>query len=393
MPTSPPPPLPQEDNTKEEKYSVLSESQLNVLSHNLSEIADKISPSKYDLMEEIDEESLESLLDENVGSSSETLVISNNEPPVRFKTPYTRQRKDSKTYVSKQKSFTRKRSHVNRNAHQEPNNNGEISFDTSNVLSFPGGNIDGFKQDNESDSGYSSSMSASFSLCEEIEASKRLSLDNSSSTDIEGDDLANSRNDHVGKGSVENPGMSKSTVGVSSYQNTSNIDNRLDSLIHGVSSGIVDLSLNSELPSETDVNSQRVSLSNGSDEPSTSFKLSHKSSPALQGSTKGVYDSFAKSPFHLPKAPSDVSELPKGKTGKRPGLVRRRTTLVSFRPPKQMTVQEGESDIVEMDEAGFLQMLTDLKSFKTQLLKLKRELQEVGVWSRPVHNVFCNSWD
>ena len=39
-----------------------------------------------------------------------------------------------------------------------------------------------------------------------------------------------------------------------------------------------------------------------------------------------------------------------------------------------------ESDIVEMDEAGFLQMLTDLKTFKTLLLKLKRELQEVG-WS------------
>ena len=50
---------------------------------------------------------------------------------------------------------------------------------------------------------------------------------------------------------------------------------------------------------------------------------------------------------------------------------------MSFRPPKQVTVQEGESSIVEMDEAGFLQLLTDFKSLKTQLLKLKRELQEV----------------
>lgn len=333
-------------------------------------------------MKEIDEESLESLLDENVGSPSETIVISNNEQPVRFKTPYSRQCKDSKTYVSKQKSFTRKRSHVHRDACQEPNNNGEISFDVSNVLSFPGGNIEGFKQDNESDSGYSSSMSASISLSEEIEASKRLSFENGSSTDVEGDDLTYSRDDDVGKSSVESPGRSESTVGASLYQNTSNIEDRLDSLIHGVSSGIGDLSLNSELGSEMDVNSQRVSMSNGSDEPSTSFKLSHESSPALQGSSQGVSDGFAKSPFRLPKAPLDVSELPKSKTGKRPGLVRRRTTLMSFRPPKQMTVQEGESDIVEMDEAGFLQMLTDLKSFKTQLLKLKRELQEVGVWPR-----------
>ena len=58
-------------------------------------------------------------------------------------------------------------------------------------------------------------------------------------------------------------------------------------------------------------------------------------------------------------------------------LQRRRTTAMSFRPPKQVTVQEGESGIVEMDEAGFLQLLTDFKSLKTQLLKLKRELQEV----------------
>ena len=330
----------------------------------------------------MDEESLESLLNEDVGSSSETIDISNNEQPVRFKTPYSRQRKDSKTFVSKQKSFTRKRSHARRDARQEPNNNGEISFDASNVLSFPGGNIEGFKQDNESDSGYSSSMSASISLSEEIEASKRLSLENGSSTDIECDDLTTSRDEHVGKSSVESPGRSESTVGASLHQNTTNIEDRLDSLIHGVSSGIGDLSLNSELPSETDVNSQRVSKSNGSDEPSTSFKLSHDNSPALPGSSQGVSDGFAKSPFCLPKVPSDASELPKGKTGKRPGLVRRRTTLVSFRPPKQMTVQEGESDIVEMDEAGFVQMLTDLKSFKTLLLKLKRELQEVGMWSR-----------
>ncbi|KAJ7333611.1 hypothetical protein OS493_017154 [Desmophyllum pertusum] len=54
-----------------------------------------------------------------------------------------------------------------------------------------------------------------------------------------------------------------------------------------------------------------------------------------------------------------------------------------------MTVQEGESDIVEMDEVGFLQMLTDLKSLKTQLLKLKRELQEADVVSPLMHSHSC----
>ena len=44
-----------------------------------------------------------------------------------------------------------------------------------------------------------------------------------------------------------------------------------------------------------------------------------------------------------------------------------------------MAAQEGEGDIVEMDEVGFMQLLTDIKSLKTQLLKLKRELQEVSI--------------
>ena len=372
-PTSPPPPLPPpEDNIKNDNYFVLSESKLNVLSHNLSEIADRISPTKYDPVIEIDPESLETLMDENLGPSSE-IIVSNSEQPTRFKTPYCRQRRDSKTYVSKQKSFTRRRSYARGDTCPELNNNEEISVDASNVLTFPAGNVEAFKQDSESDSGYSSSMSTSVSLSEEIEAAKRLSLENGSCTDIEADDLTCSGDDLVRKRSAGNPVMNQRAADSPTlHQNTSNVRERLDSLIHGVSSGIVDLDLNSGGASEQDGHTQKASMTNGLDGLSASFKLSQNEN--IQEKTAEL----PKSPFHLQKTPLDDSDLPRTKTGRRPGLLRRRTTLMSFRPPKQMTVQEGESDIVEMDEAGFLQMLTDLKTFKTLLLKLKRELQEVG---------------
>lgn len=376
-PTVPPPPPPQqeEENEQGEKYSVLSESQLNVLSYNLSEIADRISPTKYDPGTEIDGTYLETLMDDDVGSSPDAILPSNDEQPTRFKTPYSRQRRGSKTFVSKQKSFTRRRSRVHHDSQQELNNNGEISFDASNVLSFPAGNSEVFKQDSESDSGYSSSMSASISLSEEVEPSKRPSVENGSGTDIEADDFTSSGEECVKKSSVGSTVTNDSVVGELSHQNAGNVEERLDTSIHGVSSRVSELSLNGNWCSETDV--QRDAVPNGLDELSPSFKLSHKNSTTVDENTKGVSDNLTtKSAFHSQKASLDDTNLP-SKNGKRPGLLRRRTTVVSFRPPKQMTVQEGESDIVEMDEAGFLQMLTDLKSFKTQLLKLKRELQEV----------------
>ena len=325
-------------------------------------------------MIEIDEESLEVVIDENIGHSSET-VVSNSEQPTRFKTPYSRQRRDSKTYVSKQKSFTRKRSSAGRNdSHREMNNNAEISVDASNVLNFSAGNVEGFKQDSESDSGYSSSMSTSISLNEEIEAVKR----HSSSTDVDADDLTFSGDDNVRKGSADNPVMSEFTGNSTLNQNTGNIKERLDSLINGASSGIGSLNLSREVESSnTGIYSQTATVSNGLGKQSASFKLpvTHKETiPTVHKEAKEL----AESQSNLQKQTLDDTALPRTKTGRRPGLQRRRTTAMSFRPPKQITVHEGESDTVEMDEAGFVQMLTDFKSLKTQLLKLKRELQEVG---------------
>lgn len=331
-------------------------------------------------MIEIDQETLETLIDENVGHASETVISSGEQPP-RLKTPYCRQRRDSKTYVSKQKSFTRKRSQGRYDSRRELNNNGEISVDASNVRSFPAGSVEAFKNDGESDSGYSSSMSTSISLSDEIEAPKGLILENGSNTDIEGDELSSSGNDQVRKRSADHPIMNESTANAALHRNANKIEERLDSLIHGVTPGIENLDLNRECALETDVHSQAASVSYDLDEPgSASFKLIHHESVAtVQENTKELPESFAMSPFRLQKTPAlDDSALSRTKMGRKPGLLRRRTTLVSFRPPKQMAVQEGESDIVEMDEAGFLQMLTDFKSLKTQLLKLKRELQEVG---------------
>lgn len=368
-PPPPPPPLAEATNRKEENYLVLSESHLNLLSLNLSEIADKVSPTKYDPVIEIDKETLEVFIGENVENSSETFV-SNSEQSMRFKTPYSRQRRDSKTYVSKQKSFTRKRSGSGRyDSYQELNNRGDNSHEVNNVLNFSAGNFEAFKLDSESDSGYSSSISTSVSLGEEIDAAKKLNT----STDIDADDLTFVRDDRGGKSNLV---LSEFTSGSLEHQNTGNVEGQLDSLINGVSSEIGSLHLNKQVREETVVYREEPNLSNGLEEPSTSFILSHNenATPTFHEQENGV----EKSSFNLQKDPLDGSALPsRAKTGKRPKLQRRRTTAMSFRPPKQVTVQEGESGIVEMDEAGFLQLLTDFKSLKTQLLKLKRELQEV----------------
>lgn len=372
-PPPPPPPLAEATNSsKEENYLVLSESQLNVLSLNLSEIADKVSPTKYDPVIEIDEETLEVFIGENIENSSETFV-SSSEQSMRFKTPYSRQRRDSKSYVSKQKSFTRRRSGSGRHgSYQELNNSGDVSHDVNNVLNFSAGNFEAFKLDSESDSGYSSSMSTSVSLGEEIDAAKKLST----STDIDADDLTFVGDDRGGKSSASNLVMSEYTSGSLEHQNTGNVEGQVDSLINGVSSEIGNLDLTKQVREETVVYREGPNLSNGLEEPSTSFILSHNENvtPTFHEQENGV----EKSSFDFQKDPLDGSAPPsRTKTGKRPMLQRRRTTAMSFRPPKQVTVQEGESGIVEMDEAGFLQLLTDFKSLKTQLLKLKRELQEV----------------
>lgn len=329
-----------------------------------------------------DFESSETLKEDSLGQSSQA-TFSNSEQP-RFKTPYSRRRRDSKSYVSKQKSFTRKRSQGHYNSQQEMNNNEEISVDATNVISLTN-NPEAFKQlDSESDSGYSSSMSTSISLSEEIEASKRLSLENGSITDIDTDDLAIGGGELVRKNSLEKSVTNENpTHPALLHRNSSNLGERLDSLIHGVSSGIDELNLNGEFAAEMEVPSQGGVSNSLLDEPSASFKLSiddsqGKDQPKVR--SKEPSDSLTKPPFPLrkDKVSSDDTDLPRTKTGRRPGILRRRTTLVSFRPPKQMTVQEGESDIVEMDEVGFMQLLTDIKSLKTQLLKLKRELQEVS---------------
>lgn len=371
----------QKGSVNEEKHTDLSESQLNFLSHNLSEIADKISPSKYDEMNEIDVESLEILKEETLRQSSQAEFPSNEQ--TRYKTPYSRRSKDNKSYVSKQKSFTRKRTQGYHNSHQEVNNNGEVSLDASNVLTL-GNAAETFKHDSESDSGYSSSMSTSISLSDESEASKRLSSGNGSATDIDGDEFAVTEDaDRTRKNSLDKEMRNERPAPPLEHRDSSDLQERLDSLIQGVSTGMDDLTLDGGQLTKSDVHSHG-DRSNILEEPLPNFIINFtKTQEDDQSKTesKEHLNTVVKPPFPLlkGKVSSDDSALPRSKAGKRPGLVRRRTTLVSFRPPKQMAAQEGEGDIVEMDEVGFMQLLTDIKSLKTQLLKLKRELQEVSI--------------
>ena len=342
-------------------------------------------------MIETDFEPSEALMDDNKGQPLQAAFP--NAEQSRLKTPYARPRRGSKTYVSKQKSFTRRGSqgHHLYNFHQEVTNNEDISVDTTNILTLC--NQEALKHDCESDSGYSSSMSASLSLSEEIEASKRLSLENGSVTDVDTDNLSTGGDDITRENSADKA-MNESSTRPLLHHNSSNLEERLDSLIHGVSSEIDKLDLNGELTAGKELPSLEM-VSNTLDESLTSFKLSF---PDDQGKdqpkekSKELSDNLAKPPFPVKnkKMSSDDTALPRTKSGRRPGVLRRRTTLVSFRPPKQMTVQEGESDIVEMDEVGFLQMLTDVKSLKTQLLKLKRELQEVSCSNFYFHKIIIN---
>nr|XP_058950935.1 myosin-2 heavy chain, non muscle-like isoform X2 [Pocillopora verrucosa] len=381
----------QKGSVNEEKHTDLSESQLNFLSHNLSEIADKISPSKYDEMNEIDVESLEILKEETLRQSSQAEFPSNEQ--TRYKTPYSRRSKDNKSYVSKQKSFTRKRTQGYHNSHQEVNNNGEVSLDASNVLTL-GNAAETFKHDSESDSGYSSSMSTSISLSDESEASKRLSSGNGSATDIDGDEFAVTEDaDRTRKNSLDKEMRNERPAPPLEHRDSSDLQERLDSLIQGVSTGMDDLTLDGGQLTKSDVHSHG-DRSNILEEPSPNFIINFtKTQEDDQSKTESKEHSntVVKPPFPLlkGKVSSDDSALPRSKAGKRPGLVRRRTTLVSFRPPKQMAAQEGEGDIVEMDEVGFMQLLTDIKSLKTQLLKLKRELQEADVVSPLMHSHSC----
>lgn len=369
-----------DDNVTKEQHSILSESQINMLSFNLWEIADKISPNKYDIESGIGKKTLESLVDGNNEMSSQTFGTCDDEQTSRFKTPYSRQRRGSKTFASRQKSFTRKKLRDNHDSQLELNNNDGISVDPSKVLSLANCNSDIFKQDSESDSGYSSSMSASVSLSEDIEALKRLSLENGSSTDIETDDFMSSKNCN-GTTEISADNHKERTDRASSlssvYKNAGHVcEDRLNSSPGDKSSNNGDHSFKENLVFKSD--SQKL---NGIDEPSCSSILSHENSPPLEGNTDEKSNKIINSTSNSQKVSSDDMALPRTKTGRKLGSLRRRTTLVSFRPPKQMTVMDGESDIVEMDEAGFMQMLTDLKSFKTQLLKLKRELQEAEVVS------------
>lgn len=370
-------PRSKDDDVTKEQHSVLSESQINMLSFNLWEIADRISPNKCDSESGIGEKTWESLIDGNEEMSSQTFGTRNDEQTSRFKAPYSRQRRGSKTFVSRQKSFTRKKLRDNHDSHQELNNNDEISVDASKVLSLVNCNPDIFKQDSESDSGYGSSMSASVSLSEDIEALKRLSLENGSSTDIETDDFVSRKNCNDTKEiSADNhKERTDSAASLSSvYRNASHVcEGRLNSSPKDRPLNNADNSLKENPVFKSD--SQKL---NGIDEPCSSIP-SHENSSPLEENIGEKANKNTNSTSNSQKVSSDDMALPRTKTGRRIGSLRRRTTVVSFRPPKQMTVMDGESDIVEMDEAGFVQMLTDLKSFKTQLLKLKRELQEVGI--------------
>lgn len=371
-------PCSKDDNVTKEQHSILSESQINMLSFNLWEIADKISPNKYDIESGIGKKTLDSLVDGNNEMSSQTFGTCNDEQTSRFKTPYSRERRGSKTFASRQKSFTRKKLRDNHDSQQELNNNDGISVDPSKVLSLANCNSDIFKQDSESDSGYSSSMSASVSLSEDIEALKRLSLENGSSTDIETDDFMSSKNcndtTEISEGNhKERTDRASSLSPV--YKNASHVcEDRLNSSPGDRSLNNADHSFKENPVFKSD--SQKL---NGIDETSCSSILSHENSPPLEENTDEKSNKIINSTSNSQKVSSDDMALPRTKAGRKLGSLRRRTTVVSFRPPKQMTVMDGESDIVEMDEAGFMQMLTDLKSFKTQLLKLKRELQEVGI--------------
>lgn len=395
-----------------EKHLNLSEAQLNALSYSLSELADKISPSKTDYFD--DEELETKQKSETVGADRRNSLSRGKIPgdvgsAPHSKSPYSRKNEtETKPYLSKQKSFNKNKPLV---TSKELNLSDDDKARSSDMQTEESESIEKeeimFKAASPShqesiESGYNSSWSAS-SLSEDFKNFKRSSTDVDTDVDVDLKDL----NEETLKDGTNTDEQQKNETSAAEYekalqQKISDVEKRINSLILGGNS--IDSETN-----ETEDNSDKQSsepqesedkntsqngegilkdekveiLTNGFQDESHASKTDLNQNNRISEKSKSLDRELShKSPFHIRKVrKSSLDESSVNPKPKRPGLVRRRTTLVTFRAPRQAFAfnEVDDSGVLEIDEAGFVQCLTDVRAVKTMLLKLKRELQEVSL--------------
>ena len=389
--------------------SSLTASQFNILSHNLSELADRISPAKcehdptfFAPQTEVGDGNFK-LRDDNLANKHANM----EERPRAFsdstskewdscsshsKLPYSRKGSyKMKNYVSKQKSFLRKQTVSD----QRETFSGFESSSQETESDFSQ------KHDSE-DSGYSSSRST---FSREKKSGEHDELCDKESN-AAAKTVSSGKDKMVTHGDNSDAALSRTI---------SDVEKRLNSLIlgknHSVGDGKFDKkecedSANASKESDRsgDCTSERPCTNSEAKAVSESRQINpgefsgadSKTIVEVRNTPAGIYNNnkgdadadvdqgLGKSPFHLQKGRiimSSVDDSAVAKGRPRPNLVRRRTTLLSFRRPRQMAAQEGETDTLEIDEATYTQCFGDIKNLKTMLLKLKRELQEVCISS------------
>ncbi|EDO38416.1 predicted protein [Nematostella vectensis] len=367
----------------------LSQPQLNALSFNLSELADRISPSMHCELEEEDWEPRP-----RAGSwdhpSRHVDDLGNH---VHSKVPYARMR-ENRSYVSRKKSFTKLRStHVSSSKSQPVDDERKNAI----AMTMPGKSFKGTNtSDVEKAAEYLVALKVDTSLGSTIVKQSSLESGYNSSMSISSisanDDLKDA--DTEAETDVDEAFKSEgesATDNASKYaslqKKISDVEQRINSLIQGKGNteipgkSVQDVKSTDKPTKEGLVNNQIIS------KPDSNLDVNQN-----KGENENDKD-LKKSPFQLSKSGKGASDEPGARRGPRPGLVRRRTTLVSFRPPRQSPgfSETSNSEVFEMDEAAFVQYLTDVRAMKTMLLKLKRELQEADVASPLSHSLAPHS--
>lgn len=358
----------------------LTETQLNALSYSLSELAEKISPTKNEFVDEVEWELKTAT--EGSGIDRSSSLSRRTEPSnSRTKTPYTKSSKHGMKHpLSKQKSFNKgkqllsnefndKSQFGSRVSHQESVESGYNSSWSSNSFNEDKYNAD---TDIEEESVFSDSNTDKYdahALETKIsDVEKRInSL------------IIGRRASELGKTDAKSPSEEKENASKTESTDSNNETTQNEDTDVKLSSEEKQTKTkpleNNESESNKDATQNGVAEVTASDENKNDIVKSPGNSLA------NGENELKKSPFQVHKVrKTSLDDITtKAQKPTRPGLVRRRTTLVTFRPPRKTSAfnEVDDSGVLEIDEAGFVQCLTDVRSMKTMLLKLKRELQEV----------------
>lgn len=352
----------------------LSEFQLNTLSYNLSELADRISPSQYNSTRVFQ---FEEAAVEKEGLHRNRLSSFDRAKHSHIKPPYLRKSKDTKLSFAKPKVFKSKveaETSQYQPVERQQSKPVDTSGEESSVETGGENSSDSSAAKLESkDSGYGSSGTwSSFSLDDNF----KRDLKNGDNQELRDEfvdlNLRDKCSSRDREGQPLSPGnisaQRKNSGGEILNKTISNVQDRLELLIQGKvekhrsfdSDGTADSTSDNTLrskDSETDDKEAKRQgkiiakniLVNGKQITNKTYKQSLDG--VVEGSRRG----------------------PQG------NVLQRRSTVTSFRPPRTMEARQCEEGVVSMDEAGYMTFINDMKYMKTMLLKLKRELQEVTI--------------